>query len=143
MKRTPKILLGILIGGMTGLIVWYWQKSTSAEEGALDLLDRMAAIEKRLRELQGKLPQRQHAGLDITDLPSRPAGPAVAPDDLLAINGIGPTYARRLQAAGIVTFADLAGHSADRLREIAQIKPWHVHNPAEWIEEARLRRDAA
>lgn len=143
MKRTPKILLGILIGGLLGLIVWYWQKSTSAEEGALDLLDRMAAVEKRLRELQGRLPQRHSAGLDITDLPPQPEKTAVAPDDLQAINGIGPTYAQRLRAAGILSFADLAAQSVDRLREIAQIKPWHVHDPAEWIEEARLRRAAA
>ncbi len=38
-----------------GLLFWYWQKSTSAEDGALVLLDRLAIAEARIRELEQQL----------------------------------------------------------------------------------------
>ena len=36
-------------------MLWYWQKSTSADDGALDLLDRLAAAELRVRDLEARL----------------------------------------------------------------------------------------
>lgn len=74
----------------------------------------------------------------------RVAGPmpvsdiAVKPDDLTAIDGIGKTYAQRLNAGGVYTFADLAALSPDAIREIVQLKTWQG-DPEEWIAEARLR----
>ena len=46
------LLIGFLIAALTALIVWYYQKSTSAEDGALELLDRYADAEARVRELE-------------------------------------------------------------------------------------------
>lgn len=60
-------------------------------------------------------------------------------DDLTSINGIGPTYAKRLQAAGIMTFAALAEQEPERVREIAQIKEWQAADPADWVAEAQAR----
>ena len=34
--RRSTFLIGFVIAALTALIVWYYQKSTSAEEGALD-----------------------------------------------------------------------------------------------------------
>jgi hypothetical protein len=48
-------LLGFIIAALTALIVWYYQKSTSAEEGALDLLDRYAQARARVSELEKKI----------------------------------------------------------------------------------------
>ena len=45
-------LIGFLIAALTALIVWYYQNSTSAEDGALELLDRYADAEARVRELE-------------------------------------------------------------------------------------------
>lgn len=47
----------------------------------------------------------------------RPEAPSAtsAADDLTAINGIGPVYAARLDAAGITTFRELAAADADRV----------------------------
>jgi len=53
--KFPKFLAGLLIGTVLGLIFWYWQKSTSAEEGALAMLDRLAAAELRVRDLEARL----------------------------------------------------------------------------------------
>ncbi|MEJ2751095.1 MAG: hypothetical protein P8169_00160 [Chloroflexota bacterium] len=49
--KLPKFLVGLLIGGLIGSMYWYYQKSTSAEDGALQLLDRLAASDARVRDL--------------------------------------------------------------------------------------------
>lgn len=53
--RRSTFLIGFLIASLTALIVWYYQKSTSTEDGALDLLDRYAHSLARVRELEGRL----------------------------------------------------------------------------------------
>jgi hypothetical protein len=53
--RPSTFLIGLIIAALTALIVWYYQKSTSAEDGALDLLDRYAQAQARLSELEGQL----------------------------------------------------------------------------------------
>ncbi len=44
--RRSTFLTGFIIASLIALIVWYYQKSTSAEDGALELLDRYAAALK-------------------------------------------------------------------------------------------------
>lgn len=129
-KRSPNFLVGFLIGTLVVLLVWYWQKATSAEDGALELLDRHAATEARLREMSG-----ESSGNPAPRRPSEAyAGPA---DDLEQILGIGPVYAQRLNAAGIYTYADLAHQTPDRLREITGISLKRTAEAAEWIGDAR------
>lgn len=67
--------------------------------------------------------------------PQAPTAAKAAADDLTAIKGIGPVFAKRLNEAGIVTFADVAAASADQLREVTHATA--VANPEEWIAEAR------
>lgn len=55
--RRSTFLIGFLIASLSALIVWYYQKSTSTEDGALDLLDRYAHSLARVRELEGQLAQ--------------------------------------------------------------------------------------
>ena len=47
--------IGLIFGTMMGLLFWYWYKSTSAEDGALALLDKMAAADSRIRQLESQL----------------------------------------------------------------------------------------
>lgn len=137
MKRqgSSNFLIGLLIGGLFALLVWYWQKSTSAEDGALDVLERLGEARRRIRELEAEL-----AAAKAT-LPSRGVSVATdsssAADNLEAINGIGPTYARRLREAGIKTFSDLIEQTPERLREITGLRDWQAADPADWINEAR------
>lgn len=56
-------------------------------------------------------------------------------DDLTQIDGIGPTYAHRLSAGGVDTFAQLAVLSPEQIREIAQATP--QADPTAWIAEAQ------
>lgn len=129
-KRTPNFFVGFLIGTLVVLLIWYWQKATSAEDGALELLDRHAATEARLREATG------HSANAAA--PRRPAEPYTGPvDDLEQILGIGPVYAQRLNAAGIYTYADLAQQTPDHVREITGISLRRTAEAAEWIGDAR------
>ncbi len=70
--------------------------------------------------------------------------PAVAtpaePDDLTKIEGIGPKIAGLLQAAGIITFAQLAQTEVGRLQQIltAAGPRFRLADPASWPQQAGL-----
>ena len=162
--KLPKFLTGLLIGTAVGLIIWYWQKSTSAEEGALAVLERLAAAEARVREMEGRLRLAQEqrydsdqpevlsglsdlwgldAAADETELSEGETGSGnlteteSVGDDLKVISGIGLTYERRLKEAGIYTYADIAQQSPEELCSIAGLKSWQATAPEEWIAEAQ------
>lgn len=60
------------------------------------------------------------------------------PDNLEVISGIGPVYARRLHAAGVHTFAQLADLSVERIHEIiAPVRSSHMIDAERWISAAR------
>lgn len=56
--RRSTFFMGFTIAALTALIIWYYQKSTSVEDGALDLLDRFAQAKARIRELEKQLSDR-------------------------------------------------------------------------------------
>jgi len=60
----------------------------------------------------------------------------VTADDLTAINGIGPTFAKRLQKAGITTYQALAGLTVEQIKEITHVAEWQA-DPNEWIVAAK------
>ncbi len=71
------------------------------------------------------------------------AAPAVPakPDNLKKIEGIGPKIASVLNAAGILTFAQLAATSAGRIREILAAEDprlARLADPTTWAEQAQL-----
>lgn len=134
-----QFLLGFAASVALGAVFWYWRKSTTADEGALRLLDELAEARARAEQAQAQLG-------DLGQVSRPPAAPSGdepgdgvddAPDDLTAINGIGPVYAGRLQEAGIKTYAALAAQNAAYLRQVAQLKAWHAADPEEWIAAAR------
>ncbi len=139
-KYSFNFMIGLLIGGLVGLLFWYWQKSTSAEDGALALLDKLAATEKRVRQLKtelaegGTLPEalrRIPLPGRAEDVPSflakNRAEPAGA-DDLTQIKGIGAVFNGRLQEAGVDSFVRLKALSAEKLADILQIRLGRAEN---------------
>lgn len=57
-------------------------------------------------------------------------------DDLTQINGIGPTFARRLTEAGITSFQALAQTPVDRIKEVTNVKEWQA-DPGDWVVQAQ------
>jgi len=52
--RRSTLVIGMFVAALMALIIWYYQKATSAEDGALDLLDRYASAQSRIRDLEGQ-----------------------------------------------------------------------------------------
>jgi len=64
-------------------------------------------------------------------------------DDLTRIEGIGQKIGEALQAAGIVTFADLASAESNKIKEIlvAAGPTLASHDPQTWPKQAEMARD--
>ena len=80
--------------------------------------------------------------------PAAPVTPAAKqvgakPDKLTKIEGIGPKIAEHLGAAGIITFADLAGAPISKLKEILENAGprYKMHIPDTWPQQAQLAAD--
>lgn len=123
-KHSTNFLIGFVLGALICIVVWYWQKSTAADEGALDLLDRLAELD---RKLQGgeTAPSTSSGQADLTSLGQavspQPAIPMPQPDDLQQVKGIGPVFDGRLQAEGIITIARVAAMPAEKLANLLEI----------------------
>ncbi|KAA3658053.1 MAG: helix-hairpin-helix domain-containing protein [Chloroflexi bacterium] len=111
-KHSFNFLVGVIIGVLVAMLVWYWQKSTRAEDGALALLDRLKDAEQKVREVSVEL-VRGETAVSLTPPPA---------DDLQQVKGIGPVFADRLQSENITTFTGLIGLTADQLAEILGIR---------------------
>ncbi len=140
-KHSFNFMIGLLIGGLMGLLFWYWQKSTSAEDGALSLLDKLAATEKRVRQMKAEMASgvREHAELRNIVLPTDAQTSVGLPpflshsdglveDDLTQVKGIGAVFNGRLQQADIHTFAQLKAVSAQSLADILHIRLGRAEN---------------
>jgi predicted flap endonuclease-1-like 5' DNA nuclease len=58
-------------------------------------------------------------------------------DELILINGIGPVFEKRLNEAGILTFAQLAETPDERIVEIVKAKKWQAVDAPFWRRQAR------
>jgi predicted flap endonuclease-1-like 5' DNA nuclease len=67
-----------------------------------------------------------------------PPPPPPIPDDLAAIEGIGPKINSILQAAGITTFSQLANTDPGQLRQLLEEADLPMIDPDSWPEQARL-----
>lgn len=133
LKEPSTFALGLIFGTLVGLLVWYWYKSTSAEDGALELLDQMKVVDNKIRHLENRLrveAVENYITLEPEDdnLPPFLASEKVAtPDpqtlseDLQWVKGIGPVFAQKLQAVDIDTLAELTAVSPQRLANILEI----------------------
>ncbi len=110
-------------------VQWPELSARVAEAGAELPAAAMPHIAAEVPEVSAGLPQAA-----IEAVAPQPA----AADDLTQIRGIGPVYARKLNAAGITTFAGLAALDETRLSEIIQAPAWRRANYGDWIAQARL-----
>jgi len=62
----------------------------------------------------------------------------VKPDDLTILEGIGPKTNSVLQAAGILTFAQLAATDVSRLEELVRSAGYRYMDPTTWPDQAKL-----
>lgn len=121
------LFAGLIIGWVIEWIIdwrfWRGEHNVSVDE------------ESRLRR------DLESARLEINRLQSQlstsPAALTPTADQLQEIHGIGQVFAKRLNDAGILTFAQLAELSPERLREIIQPQEWQSLDFAAWLTQAR------
>ena len=71
--------------------------------------------------------------------PNEPSATAAQADDLTVIRGIGPAIARKLDALGVKTFADLAAADPENLAVKIASRPVSAARVREWVTEAKKR----
>lgn len=78
----------------------------------------------------------------VAETPKEKEAP-VAADDLTKVEGVGPKIAEIFQAAGIKTFADLAGKSEEELKAVLAEagSTFASKNPASWPKQAQMAAD--
>jgi predicted flap endonuclease-1-like 5' DNA nuclease len=124
--------LGLFAGLIIGWIVeWIidWRFWRSEHHATLDEEGRLR------RELESARFEINRLQAQVAAIPTHEAVPVMEP--LQDIKGIGQVFAKRLNDAGITTFAQLGELSADRLREIIQPQEWQTLDFATWITQAR------
>jgi len=122
--------LGLVAGAIIGWVIewiidWrFWRNDltvTSDEEARLRKELDVARLE--INNLQSRVQQQTNSTREV--------------DRLQDVEGIGQVYLRKLNDAGIYTFAELAEVSIDRLTEIINPQEWQSLDFDGWIRQAR------
>ncbi len=101
-------VLGLLIGWLAEWVIdwYYWRgRISSAASENTSLKERISSLETERNQSF-----RPDKGISLTDKAGR--------DNLVAIKGIGPVFAKRLREAGINTFEQLSQLTRGQLGEI-------------------------
>jgi predicted flap endonuclease-1-like 5' DNA nuclease len=137
-------LLIILVLMAFAIFVYGWWRRGSYEKGqekAAPHVEPEAAAHAPAAKVEvAQAPEPAPPAVKVEEIAPPPMAPA-EPDDLKLIEGIGPKISAVLQAAGILTFAQLADTSVDRLRQIlveANPNLLCLADPATWPEQASL-----
>lgn len=125
-----KLFMGLMLGAAVGwVLLKRFQRPIGegyGERHETDITDEIEITTALLPEEADEL--EQPVSVEPETTPQR--------DRLEVIKGIGPVFARRLNDAGIYTFADLAATSPEKLREFVAAKSWQAVEPEEWIQAA-------
>ncbi|MBP6471598.1 MAG: hypothetical protein KBE23_02195 [Chloroflexi bacterium] len=108
------------------------------------VFERVGQAEKQAaHRLEPETKPMAEAAVQVVETAAAPAAATVATpkpspkrDDLTLINGIGPTFARRLYDGGIDTFAKLAAAQPEEVKVLAKLAVWQA-DPATWIAAAK------
>lgn len=116
-------IIGFVIGWLLELAIdyWFWRGSPARSAES----EEIARLKAEIHALR--------SGNHVAARPSDTKG------TLIDIVGIGPVFAKRLEAANIKSFADLASSSADHVRSIVKAEDWQKIEPERWIQEAAER----
>jgi len=141
--------IGVLVGWIAEWLIdfFYWRrKYLACEQEKEALRARLDEAERRILTFQvkGRAPESesQREPSPYVDTRTTVAVPP-EPEDLKVLEGIGPKIAQLLKDDGILTFAQLADTSVERLEAIlhAAGPNFRLADPATWPEQARLAAD--
>lgn len=118
------LILGIMIGWVLEWILdwWFWRGDLS-DIGTAFAATAGSQDETRMTEEALNAPSSETVIADT--------------DDLQKIQGVGRTYEKSLNDAGIYTFSALASATVEQIYEIVGQEHREDIDPQSWIEEAR------
>ncbi|MBI1305566.1 MAG: hypothetical protein GC181_03000 [Bacteroidetes bacterium] len=110
-------------------------KSPYKDESGVILEEDVMTIAKSLKSAPATAAKESKK---VEEVASEVAAPAV--DKLNEVEGIGPKIATVLNEAGILTFADLAASTPEKIREILDNAEGNfaAHDPATWPKQAEM-----
>lgn len=108
--------------------------------GELDVFSQLKEQFEEADQAPKAAPKKESA--PKKEAPAKKAADA-AGDDLKKIEGIGPKIAELLNAAGIQTYADLAGTDIEKIKEVLDEagSRYKMHDPTTWPEQAQMAAD--
>ena len=126
------LFAGLIIGWLIEWIIdWrFWRQEQNVN------VDEESRLRRELEAARLEI-SRLQTQVSASPAPAAPASVPARPDHLPDIHGIGQVYAKRLNDAGVYTFAQLSELSVERLREIIQPQEWQSLDFASWITQAR------
>jgi predicted flap endonuclease-1-like 5' DNA nuclease len=136
--------LGVKIGVVTALIVWWWLenkgKKYTQKAPAKEPRDEIQSIPLPTEDTPpGEAPLAEAVQAET---PEPPATPPTEPDDLTKIEGIGPKINAALQEAGIRTYLQLADAKPAAIKQILSDAGIRIGFPDTWPEQAALAAKA-
>jgi len=117
---------------------------TPAPEAKAETPAPEAKAETPAPEAKAEAPAAEEVKEEVAAAPVAEAAPAKAEaDDLKKIEGIGPKISEVLTAGGIVTYADLGGSTAEKIREILDAAEgnYKAHDPGTWSKQGQMAAD--
>jgi len=132
------LFAGLIIGWVIEWIIdwrfWRQEQNISVDEESR-LRRELEAARLEISRLQNQV---SASSAPVASAPMNASISAPARSDHLPdVHGIGQVYAKRLNDAGVYTFAQLSELSVERLREIIQPQEWQSLDFASWITQAR------
>ena len=137
MKAIKVFLLGVLYGW---LIKWMIDKIYK-EAPATNFADENILLKQRIQSLETALQSKSlesQSAIQIIPQPGKRSRPVqIIRDDLKVIEGIGPATEKRLNNAGIHTFAELARLRPDELQNILGNSKRLAHSAGSFVSQAK------
>jgi predicted flap endonuclease-1-like 5' DNA nuclease len=125
------LFAGLILGWVIEWVIdWrYWRSEYQTN------VDEESRLRRELESARLEINRLQSQRTTVSE--STAVAEPPSSDRLQQINGIGQVFAKRLNDAGIYTFAQLSELSIERLREIIQPQEWQAVDFASWIAQAR------
>lgn len=134
-------ILMLIVSAILGYIIGYLSRKSKIESLEAELTALETSVDDCLKSKKKVVVAAAVA--PVRTIEPIPVPIPIVPDDLKVVEGIGPKIEQLLNNEAILTFAQLANTSSERIKEIlvAAGTRFQMHDPGTWPQQAALARD--